>query len=216
MSLLTGGVLLAATEEDEVYFCEDPDGNIILQTDPCPEPVVEEPPPPPEKPKARATEPVPPKVHRPPEPYVPPPPPAARRSASRWTLIPRAPAARPRSQFSLGRQEFPTRMTGGATPGTPSFATPASTWRAFVSALEQDDRAGAGACLTAEALARLGPDVASIPLQELRVMLQRFSRIESGGEVGDYWSIYGVRPDERPKWIFFERTPSGEWKIAGI
>jgi hypothetical protein len=98
----------------------------------------------------------------------------------------------------------------------PSFTSPELTWRTFVAAVEGDDHAGAGACLTPAALEQLGPDADSIPLADLRSMLGRFTRIENGGDLGSFWSIYGVRANQRPKWIFFEQTDTGEWKIAGI
>ena len=37
ISVLATGPGTVASEEDEVYLCEDADGSVILQTDPCPE-----------------------------------------------------------------------------------------------------------------------------------------------------------------------------------
>ena len=54
------------------------------------------------------------------------------------------------------------------------------------------------------------------PLDNLRRMLNTFTRIDDVGDLGPYWSIQGVRDEQRPKWILFEETPAGEWKIAGI
>jgi len=47
-------------------------------------------------------------------------------------------------------------------------------------------------------------------------MLNTFTRIDDGGDIGPFWTIQGVREKQRPKWILFEETPTGEWKIAGI
>jgi len=101
-------------------------------------------------------------------------------------------------------------------PTGPSFSSPETTWRTFIAAIEGGDRTVAGACLTPAALERIGPDAESIPLEDLRSMLSMFTRIENGGDLGPFWSIYGIRSNRRPKWIFFEQTANGEWKIAGI
>jgi hypothetical protein len=208
ISALVAGPGLLATEEDEVHFCQDDDGKIVLQTDPCPEPIVPEPTPPP-APTTQASRPSSGPAVRSPSPKV-------RRSTSGWTLIPRTPAASQAPRSALGRQSFPTSLSGVSRPMGPSFTSPELTWRTFVAAVEGDDHAGAGACLTPAALEQLGPDADSIPLADLRSMLERFTRIENGGDLGSFWSIYGVRANQRPKWIFFEQTDTGEWKIAGI
>ena len=36
------------------------------------------------------------------------------------------------------------------------------------------------------------------------------------GDLGPFWSIRALRAGMRPKWIFFERTGSGEWKIGAF
>lgn len=194
ISALVAGPGLMATEEDEVHFCEDADGNIVLQTDPCPAP----------------------SAVRSPAPIVSKALPKVRRSTSGWTLIPRTPATVPTPRPTLRGQSFPTSLAGAPRPTRVSFTSPELTWRAFVAAVEGDDHAGAGACLTPAALEQLGPDPASIPLEDLRSMLGMFTRIENGGDLGSFWSIRGVRANQRPKWIFFEQTATGEWKIAGI
>lgn len=43
-----------------------------------------------------------------------------------------------------------------------------------------------------------------------------FTGYISEGDLGPYWSIRALRPGTRPKWIFFERTISGEWKIVAF
>jgi hypothetical protein len=204
-----------ASEEDEIHFCQDADGNIVLQTDLCPEPVdtVDKPGPPPPTTPTRSS--APPVVRAS----------AAvgtmasasvRRSTSGWTVIPRSRNTPRAPGPTLGKQSFPTSLTGVPRPSSPNFASPELTWRTFVGAIESGDHTVARTCLTPAALERLGPDAGSIPLGDLRSMLSMFTRIENGGELGPFWSIHGVRANQRPKWIFFEQTASGEWKIAGI
>ena len=224
ISVVVAGSGLAASKKDEVYSCRDVDGNIILQTDPCPKPIDTEtrpgPPAPvrpsipaPQQPAARPS--VPP-VSRAPVRFGTTAPPPPRRSTSGWTVIPRSRSTPPAPRRALGKQSFPTSLAGVPRPTSPSFASPELTWRTFVAAIEGGDRTAAGACLTPAALEKLGPDVESIPLEDLRTMLSLFTRNENGGDHDPFWSIYGVRANQRPKWIFFEQTASGEWKIAGI
>lgn len=219
--ILAGCPWLMAGEEDEIHFCEDADGNIVLQTDPCPEPVVPETVAPPAKPPPPAPRPTTARQSSPPVVRVPAPVatvamPKVRRSTSGWTLIPRTPSASRTPRSVSKRQSFPTSLVGATHRATPNFVSPESTWRTFVTAVEGDDPAGVGACLTPAALEQLGPDAGSIRLEDLRSMLGKFTRIENGGDLGPLWSIYGIRANQRPKWIFFEQTASGEWKIAGI
>ena len=78
------------------------------------------------------------------------------------------------------------------------------------------DRALVLACLTSSALAGLGPKVETIPMEKLREMVSSFTRYVAEGDLGPFWSIRAQRVGLRPKWIFFERTGTGEWKIAAI
>ena len=96
------------------------------------------------------------------------------------------------------------------------FASPEDTWRDFVAAIGSGDRAAAAACLTPSALRGLGADARSLPLEALRETVGAFTRIEVDGEAGPFWAIRASRPSARPRWIFFERTERGEWKIAAI
>ena len=48
------------------------------------------------------------------------------------------------------------------------------------------------------------------------LMIAEFTRIENGGRSGPFWSIRGIREERRPKWILFEETEPGTWKISGI
>lgn len=106
----------------------------------------------------------------------------------------------------------------GRSPRTTSgpLASPEKTWRTFVAAIESGDGAAAAACLTSSALAGLGADVEPLRLDELRATVGAFTRIQVDGEIGPFWSIHARRPHRPPKWIFFERTARGEWKIAAI
>ncbi|HJQ98480.1 MAG TPA: DUF4124 domain-containing protein [Candidatus Polarisedimenticolaceae bacterium] len=90
------------------------------------------------------------------------------------------------------------------------------TWKAFVNAMSQGDRAAALRCLTSGALADLGPRIQSATPEAMREMVASFDRVIVEGDVGAYWSIRVLRAGARPKWVFFERTPRGEWKIAAI
>jgi hypothetical protein len=101
-------------------------------------------------------------------------------------------------------------------PVTPGFTTPERTWKTLLAATRNNDRAAAAACFTPAALAGLAADPDSLPLEGLQRMLAGFTRIESEGRLGPFWSIYGLRAGQRPKWILFEQTKSGEWKIAGM
>ena len=90
------------------------------------------------------------------------------------------------------------------------------TWKAFVDAMSQGDRDAAVRCLTSGALSDLGPKIKAATPEALREMVAPFDRVIVEGDVGPYWSIRVLRPGARPKWVFFERTPRGEWKIAAI
>jgi hypothetical protein len=196
-----------ASDEELIYSCDDGDGTIVIQTDPCPEPRAKVPaPPPPEKKPAVAQ----------PARAKPKPVPTVRTATTRWTLVPPSESLAPRPVRRLGKQRFQVSLSGETASATPSFVTPARTWQTFLFAIEQGDRAAAVTCLTPSALDALLPGAGSFPLDELRTMVAGFSRIENVGDLGPYWSIYGVRRRQRPKWIFFEETKPGEWKISGI
>ncbi len=96
------------------------------------------------------------------------------------------------------------------------WATPEKTLKTFVGAVTAGDRALVLACLTSSALADLGPGVDAIPLEKLRETVSSFVGYVAEGDLGPFWSIRAKRAGLRPKWIFFERTGTGEWKIAAI
>jgi len=214
-TMLVLGSGLAMSDDYEIYTCRDENGVPSFQNDPCPEL--------PRKTLA-IKDPAAVKVSRPVEtvpepvarkrtsaPLVRQPTPqatATQRPVASWTRVPPAEHRPPIGTRNLGRQTFPTRLERA--PATPSFVTPEQTWRAFLAAVEIGDRGRAAACLTPAARETLAP------LDELRRMLNTFTGIHDGGDVGPFWTIQGVRRKQRPKWILFEETPAGEWKIAGI
>jgi len=228
--LLSLGACLAvctattAEDEDRVHLCHDESGNVVLQQEPCPElPDDEVEPATLATPLPRVAAPQPPSAQVPalPAPGVavpvqPRPPAKLDPARARWFLVPKAPKARRDPPRRIGKQTFPTHLRETAPPGGPSFATPESTWRTFLAAVEGGDRAGAAACFTARALAILGPEAESFPLESVRKTVGTFERIENGGDAGPFWSAYGVREGERRQWILFEETATGVWKIAGI
>jgi hypothetical protein len=98
----------------------------------------------------------------------------------------------------------------------PRWATPESTLRTFIGAVNAGDRALAVSCLTSFALSDLGPEPDDLPLDDLRETVGSFTGYVAEGDLGPFWSIRALREGARPKWIFFERTGAGEWKIQGI
>lgn len=119
-----------------------------------------------------------------------------------WIRVPSSPR---RAEPATPRRRF-------AETGPP----PETTLRTFVGAVKAGDRGLAYSCLTAEAAAEFGPGADSIPLERLRLTVESFTAFVSEGEVGPFWSIRALRKGTGPKWILFERTPRGEWKIVGI
>jgi len=196
---------LAADEEPTIHVCHDEKGDEVYQTDPCSELVPEKPTPSAPAPRA-APQRAPKRAPAPPAP----------RAATSWTLVPRSPGTTPEHRSALGKQSFPTRLGDAARAAPPSFVSPESTWRTFLAALETGDRVAAAACLTPAALKGVATDAASFPLDAVRRTVGSFVRIENEGDLGVFWSAYGVRKGNRPKWILFERTAGGKWKIAGI
>ena len=53
-------------------------------------------------------------------------------------------------------------------------------------------------------------------MEELRQTVSSFTGYVTEGDLGPFWSIRALRAGVRPKWIFFERTGSGAWKIGAI
>jgi hypothetical protein len=78
------------------------------------------------------------------------------------------------------------------------------------------DRALIVSSLTAEALADLGPDEPSVPVERLQATIASFTGYVSEGNVGPYWSVRALRKGQRPKWIFLRQIVNGEWKIGAF
>ncbi len=110
----------------------------------------------------------------------------------------------------------PVRRPSVAASRDVKGATPESVLRAFVAAIQAGDRQAALSCLTGPARERLGPDAAALPLESLRATVGAFTTYIAEGDLGPYWSIRALRPGDRPKWILFARSSSGEWKISGF
>jgi hypothetical protein len=111
------------------------------------------------------------------------------------------------------------RPAGPAPPGRlvdARWATPEKTLRTFVGAVKAGDRALVLSCLTSQALADLGPDAEALPLERLNETVSSFTGYVSEGDLGPFWSIRALREGTRPKWIFFEETGNGEWKIGAL
>jgi hypothetical protein len=125
-------------------------------------------------------------------------------------------ASRPVSAPPAARASAPYRFKPTITPPPLKNVPWEPTWRAFVDAMSQGDRAGAVRCLTSRALTEVGPRIQAADPDALRAMFGAFDRVVVEGDVGPYWSIRVLRAGARPKWVFFERTPRGEWKIAAI
>jgi len=196
VALGAGGALA----DSEIHRCEDADGQVIYQDDPCPvegrkrrEPAI---------PDARPASQSQPRVPDPGRsPIV-----APARATRRARVVPR-PAPLPPPSPALER-ELP--------PVDPRFATPERTWETFVAAMGHGDRETALACLTATARDELGPMVESSSEEAMREFVRTFVRVEFEGRVGPFWSLRVVRPHARPTWIFLQRTEDGALKIAAI
>jgi len=214
-ALVLGGFAAAVADDSEIYTCRDEDGDITFQDDPCPEL--------PQK-VAEPVAPAPPKpepVVRKPKPMAPKPKPKPRTvtlstATTSWTIVPPDDNPPPVRARRLGKQTFPTRLDPAGPIKSPSFASPQQTWLTFLAAIETGDRAAAVSCLTPAALEQLGSDLETFPVEEIRRMVHAFTNIENDGDLGPYWSIHGIRERRHPKWIFFEETTIGEWKISGI
>jgi hypothetical protein len=124
-----------------------------------------------------------------------------------------APKPPPAAPAARARTPEPPPSRG---PVEARWATPEKTLKTFVGAVTAGDRALVLACLTSSALADLGPNVDAIPLEKLRETVNSFTGYVAEGDLGPFWSIRAKRAGLRPKWIFFERTGAGEWKIAAI
>jgi hypothetical protein len=102
-----------------------------------------------------------------------------------------------------------------ARPADPRLGSPQQTWQVFVGAMRGGDRDLAVSCLTSTALEESGPPIASLPKEALLEAANAFGRVEIGGDFGPFRTAR-ARTNGRTKWILFERTRNGEWKIAAM
>lgn len=213
--VLTLGVF-AADPPPKIYACKDANGEIVYQDDECGPPVVRK------APAVRAPAPTPEPALAPSPARVParvpspkPAPAPARTDAPR-----RVPVAAPAPVWVLAPPAPRSRTLDLRSSGTPApnarWASPESTLQTFIAAVRNGDRALIRSCLTSSALAEVGPNLESVPLETLRETVSSFTGYVAEGDLGPYWSIRALRQGTRPKWIFFERTGSGEWKIGAI
>jgi len=206
-----------ATTEDappapKIYTCTDADGNTVYQDDPCS--VV--------KPAAKRAVPAPPRTQAP----------AKSKSTASTKPAAKPPVGAKPAPVSV-KPPVATKSSSGTKPrgvvlpslklppppgGTidPRWATPEATLRTFVAAVSSGDRTLAVSCLTSYALGDLGPGPEQFPLEALQETVGSFTGYAAEGDLGPFWAIRALRDGQRPKWIFFERTGSGEWKIGGI
>jgi len=221
--LTLGGGSLASADDEEIHACRDADGNVVYQSDPCPEP----PPTAPSAPSHPAATPV-----RPPAPAQPERPgPGARKSgAARRDVRPEPVKTRtkPRQSFVLvppslrsGQSDpgraHPTEPAAGVTAQLdPRFASPEKTWQTFRTAVGVNDRETARQCLAPSAVETLGPQIDSPGTGGVAWVVDDTARVQAEGEAGPYWSLRVWRAHERPRWVFLVRTDSGEWKIVAL
>ena len=196
----------------KIYTCTDADGNTVFQDDPCsvvkpaakpaPKPPAKAAEKPAKKPAAKATK-------------------TAPKAVAAPASVPAPASAKPKNEPVVVKTSAPVMPSLKLPPGPagkldPRWATPEATLHTFIGAIDTGDRDLAVSCLTSYALGDLGPDPAALPLDELKATVGAFTGYVNEGDLGPYWSIRALRQGMKPKWIFFERTGSGEWKIGGI
>lgn len=146
---------------------------------------------------------------RPPARRAVPRPPAPTRAAPTRPMASHVPRPLPAPAAAPARRFVPYR-------GDPRWATPASTWRTFAAAMRGGDRDVAIACLTPAARADVGARIRAMGPDQMRGVVADGGRIHEEGDLGPYWSIRILRAGVRPKWVLFERTPTGAFKIAAL
>jgi len=196
----------------KIYTCKDADGNTVYQDDPCS--VVK----PAAKPaaaksagKPKAETPAKSKSTAAAKPAPPTPKPAP--ATAKPPVATRSSSGQKRRGVVLPSLKLPAPPSGTIDS---RWATPEATLRTFVSAVSSGDRTLAVSCLTSYALGDLGPAPDELPLEALQETVSSFTGYVAEGDLGPFWSIRALRDGQRPKWIFFERTGAGEWKIGGI
>jgi hypothetical protein len=216
-----GAAVYGEDDEEEIHACRNRSGEIVYQSEPCPEqpgraelPAATRgepeaaPVPAPSRTREAGSLPATQPGRHPARPASPPPKPR---------VIYRPPASAPRlvEGGPSGDHDRPgPRPAAG--PVDPRFASPERTWQTFGAALREGDREAARSCIAPAALASLGPRIDSPGSEGLAGLADASARVKAEGDVGPYWSLRISRSHERPRWVFFVRTESGEWKIAAI
>jgi len=197
----------ARADEAGIHECKDANGETVYQDEPCIEPL-----PAPAKPKVASkskTASKPPKGTK-----------ATTKTTTTQTTTAKTTAA-PKLQMIpkplvVAPPPKPRRFEPAPTGRSADarWSTPEKTLQTFVDAVAAGDRDLVLSCLTSEALADLGPDPPDVPLDRLQQTVGSFTGFVAEGDLGPFWSIRAQRGAQRPKWIFFQRTGSGEWKIG--
>lgn len=206
---------VAADPPPKIYECKDAAGETIYQDDPCLDPSRMAPPlpapaaakmagKPAAKPPAKS------KTSAKPKPEI-----AAGKKLA--PILPSHPAAASLPWVAVlpSAPPLPVGSLGGVSSDV-RWSSPQRALQTFVGAVKVGDRDLVLSCLTSSALADLGPNAASVPIDDLRTTVGSFTGYVVEGDLGPYWSIRALRAGTRPKWIFFERTGNGEWKIGAI
>lgn len=213
--VLAAAQALASKEEPKIYECKNANGDVVYQDDPCPDP-----------PRPRA---------KPQSPQISKSPRTSKSVQKQKALQSKKPMATPNSTAATKHQESPKPqwvviprsparsaappLSGPVYRGGPVDArwqTPRKTLKTFLEAVTAGDRSLVWECLTSKASNGLAPDAGSLPLEKLKETIDLFTGYVDEGDLGPFWSIRALRSGTRPKWILFERTRAGEWKIAGI
>lgn len=207
--MLLAGPLLALgvasfADEGGIHECKDANGETVYQDEPCIEPV-----PQPAKPKVASKSKA---AAKPPKATQ-----ATPKTTTTKTTAAPKPSFIPKPQVVApppAPRRFEPAPTSRSVDGR--WATPEKTLQTFVAAVAAGDRDLVWSCLTADALADFGPDPADIPLDRLQETVGSFTGFVGEGDLGPFWSIRAQRGAQRPKWIFFLRTGSGDWKIGAF
>ncbi len=186
---------MAADEPHKIYECKDAKGEIVYQDDPCIE--------------------APPAVSKPTAAAKP-------RAKSKTTVATKPKAASPPESAALPWVAVIPPSPRSSEPPPPRYpvdarwASPEKALRTFVDAVRSRDRDLVVSCLTPSALADLGADAETVPMEKLHETVGSFTGYVVEGDVGPFWSIRALRAGLRPKWIFLEKTGDGSWKIGAI
>lgn len=199
LTYLAGSALalgsIAADEPSKIHECTDVKGNVVYQDDPCIE--------------------APPAVSKPTAAAKP-------RAKSKTTVATKPKAASPPESAALPWVAVIPPSPRSSEPPPPRYpvdarwASPEKALRTFVDAVRSRDRDLVVSCLTPSALADLGADAETVPMEKLHETVGSFTGYVVEGDVGPFWSIRALRAGLRPKWIFLEKTGDGSWKIGAI